>query len=586
MALSDETKKRPKRVRLTDFTCIEEPHPYGVLPGGNRFFGSTPVAKTREELLLDEKLWQQVISFCDGPSHARLVQTSRYLYVVGHQPELWRDQVLRKCDAAKTVISRVGSSWKDTYVRMFHETKFKPHKPMPIPNIYSDNIYRSHLCRSFAIPSQWLEQTIDDENTASNNSVKEVDTIKTQDMTPDKFFQDFEVRNQPVVVKGAANGKAVDKWKDWNSLTDKNRKKSYRSTSGAAPLPGNFSLEAYRDYTLSTEYLEESPLYLFDRTAFATNQEWNDDFFPEFYEKCLYWDPSGEHGHDLLQHLGAKERPDHTWIIMGPKRSGSVFHIDPNATHAWNACIRGRKRWIFYPPGEPRKLLKLLLRISVLFDSKHSSHCIHFFPKSFPAPGVFPSADGDEVALPLSVGEWIIQYWKEHMEQYRKRPANRRPMECTTHPGDVVFVPHGWWHSVINLDESNIAITHNYISPSNLGNALKFFREKQDQISGCRDRKESIKPEFIHDALVQELKNKEPVHLDRAMKQTSWTCRAWAETKEEAVITDDDDEHPNNDETSKNKKRKIDDTGEVQKEALSSVMSKTEKVPAFSFSFL
>ena len=95
-----------------------------------------------------------------------------------------------------------------------------------------------------------------------------------------------------------------------------------RSRSGAAPLPGNFSLEAYRDYTLSTEYLEESPLYLFDRTAFATNQEWNDDFFPEFYENCPYWDPSAEHGHDLLQHLGAKERPDHTWIIMGPKRSG------------------------------------------------------------------------------------------------------------------------------------------------------------------------------------------------------------------------------------------------------------------------
>ncbi len=351
-------KKRPKLVRLTDFTCIEDPHPYGVLPGGNRFFGLTPVVKKREELLLDEKLWQQVISFCDGPSHARLVQTSRYLYVVGHQPELWRDQVLRKCDAEKSVISRVGSSWKDTYVLLFHGTEHQPHKPMQIPNIYSDNIYRSHLCRSFAIPSQWLEQTNNDENATTNNNssnlVKEVQTIQMEDMPHAKFFQDFEERNQPVVVKGAANGKAVDKWKDWNCLTNKNRKKSYRSTSGAAPLPGNFSLEAYRDYTLSTEYLEESPLYLFDRTAFATNQEWNDDFFPEFYENCPYWDPSAEHGHDLLQHLGAKERPDHTWIIMGPKRSGSVFHIDPNATHAWNACIRGRKRWIFYPPGEPR----------------------------------------------------------------------------------------------------------------------------------------------------------------------------------------------------------------------------------------
>jgi ribosomal protein L16 Arg81 hydroxylase len=200
------------------------------------------------------------------------------------------------------------------------------------------------------------------------------------------------------------------------------------------------------------------------------------------------------------------------------------------------------------------------------------------------------------VALPLSVGEWIIQYWKEHTEQYRKRPVDQRPLECTTHPGDVLFVPHGWWHSVINLDESNIAITHNYVSPSNLGNALKFFREKQDQISGCRDRTESIKPEFIHDALVEALKVKEPNHLERAMQQTKWTCRAWEETKAE-VITDDDE---NNKDSSgrdaplaKNKKRRIDnghDRNEQgtksEKEELSSVMSKTERVSAFSFSFL
>lgn len=564
--------KRPKKVRLRDFTCIEDPHPYGVLPAGNRFFrsssSSTDTGKKRPEEIFDDKLWQQIISFCDGCSHGTLVQVSRFLYVLGHQPELWRDQVLRKCDAEKMIISKVGSSWKDTYVLMFHALPtFRPHQPMRIPNIYSDNIYRSHLCRSFTIPSTWLEHAIsettmeEDERSSKLCSayIKEVDTISVDDLTPSKFFSDYEERNQPVVVRGAANGKAVDRWKDWNYLTNKNstQKKSYRSTSGAAPLAGNFSLEAYRDYTRSTSYLEESPLYLFDRTAFATNKEWEEDFFPEFYKKCPHWDPTAEYGHDLLQHLGAKERPDHTWIIMGPKRSGSVFHIDPNATHAWNACIRGRKRWIFYPPGEP-------------------------------PPGIFPSADGDEVALPLSVGEWIIQFWKEHMEQYRKRSVGQRPMECTTHPGDVVFVPHGWWHSVINLDDSNIAITHNYISPSNLGNALKFFLEKQNHISGCRDRNESIKPEFIHGALVKVLRKNEPNHLNRAMQQTGWTCRAWKETNAE-VITDDDENNKVKQKTSstQNKKRKIDnDSEKKEKEEVSSVMSKTVKVPDFSFSFL
>jgi hypothetical protein len=218
---------------------------------------------------------------------------------------------------------------------MFHEPKnqkdeFRPQTPMRIPNIYSDTIYRSHLCRSFAIPSQWLEQTSindNDERTSKNVNTQEVDTVSVDDLTAKQFFANYEGRNQPLVVRGAANGKAVDRWKDWEYLIRKNSttKTSFRSTSGAAPLPGNFSLEAYRDYTTSTQYLEESPLYLFDRTAFATNQEWEEDFFPDFYTKCPYWDPSGDHGHDLLQHLGHKERPDHTWIIMGPKRSGSEF---------------------------------------------------------------------------------------------------------------------------------------------------------------------------------------------------------------------------------------------------------------------
>ena len=53
---------------------------------------------------------------------------------------------------------------------------------------------------------------------------------------------------------------------------------------------------------------------------------------------------------DLLAALG-QQRPDHRWLIWGPARSGSTFHKDPNATSAWNAVVRGRKRWILYPPS-------------------------------------------------------------------------------------------------------------------------------------------------------------------------------------------------------------------------------------------
>lgn len=543
---NSKSKKMGKSVRKDDFLSLNELHPYGVLPGGNRFFGSSNI---RPEEVFPDTIWQQILGFCDAKCLGRVVQSSHYFYVAGHQPELWRDLVLRRCYKEKQDIRIVRSSWRDTYLALFEKDSGDDHIPLPVSGVYSDEYYRSHLCRSFAIPSSWCKNPeIDSGNSSSKvrfsspNSSSEVPRVAVGDMTPERFFEEYEMKNMPVIIEGAAKGRALSKWRKSNYLQENvDESRTFRATSGAAPLPATFGLKAYEEYG-KFSYLEESPLYLFDRTAFAANDQWSDDFFPEFYEKCPFWDPAGSHGHDMLQHLGAKRRPDHTWLIMGPKRSGSVFHLDPNCTHAWNACIEGRKRWIFYPPGVN-------------------------------PPGVFPSEDGDEVALPLSVGEWLMQYWEEHMKQYHLRPPHERPMECTVGPGDVIFVPHGWWHSVINLDDRNIAITHNYVSPSNLGNALKFFTDKQDQISGCRDRKESVKPEHIYDELVKALKEKEPKHLEKALEQKGWTCRTW---KDEPAKTAETIQT-----TGKRKHESIMDTVEPK-----SVMAKTEKIESFSFSFL
>ena len=188
----------------------------------------------------------------------------------------------------------------------------------------------------------------------------------------------------------------------------------------------------------------------------------------------------------LPKHL----RPDHEWLIAGGRRSGSGFHIDPNATSAWNAVVRGSKKWVLYPPGVA-------------------------------PPGVEPSADLSTVTAPAALADWFRGFYdeafgsggeqgeeerggggessfgcsREHQGRLQQQPRSftsspslhRRPLEGVVSAGDAIFVPRGWWHAVLNLETPTIAVTTNFVSRAGLAQALRWVRSGDAElVSGVR----------------------------------------------------------------------------------------------------
>jgi hypothetical protein len=97
-------------------------------------------------------------------------------------------------------------------------------------------------------------------------------------------------------------------------------------------------------FRIYAEYMkdchDESPLYLFDN-AFVEKMKLK--VGSEGETDAAYWVPNC-FGEDLFAVLG-DERPDCRWLIVGPERSGSTFHKDPNATRY--VCIyNSSTQWI------------------------------------------------------------------------------------------------------------------------------------------------------------------------------------------------------------------------------------------------
>ncbi|SPO20501.1 uncharacterized protein UTRI_00898_B [Ustilago trichophora] len=289
-----------------------------------------------------------------------------------------------------------------------------------------------------------------------------------QEQTWQRMLEDEEVDNQGEVPRRSSSATASDVGTPSEESNPRDKSAlPLQDTPYTVSRVGQHIFSAIADNGDSTfdpyAVPDESPFYLFD-ASFADDPhaslEWR---VPKFFQQIstTSTDASSQYDmsavrSDLFSLLGLL-RPDHRWIIAGPARSGSGWHKDPNGTSAWNAVLNGRKAWMMLPP--------------------------HVTP-----PGVYVSEDEAEVTAPLSIAEWLLEFAVETRRLYgpeATRPEDRLLVEGVCEEGEVLYVPSGWWHLVINLEES-VALTQNFVSPAELGIVLDFMKNKSDQLSGFK----------------------------------------------------------------------------------------------------
>ncbi|PQE19928.1 F-box and domain protein [Rutstroemia sp. NJR-2017a BVV2] len=442
------------------------PHPLGVKPSGNAY---TATSNARYAIGPLQILPDEVLAIFLESLDARLLRSlgaaCKFLYAFTRSEELWKPLFIESPTSKSGTFNWRGS-WRATYLNIEESHLSK----IPCNNVFSDVLYRPFLCTHTPLTPYTT-------NIPFRNQIP-----RLEDLTPEEFTTTWSSR--PFILTAP-----VKTWPCYTSWDTSALVQKYGSVKFRAEAV-DWTLDTYIQYMQNSN--DESPLYLFDRSFVSKMDLLSSSSSPAYQIPSCF-------GEDLFTVLGA-DRPDDKWLIVGPARSGSTYHKDPNATSAWNAVLRGSKYWIMFPSSSSAP----------------------------PPPGVFVSADQSEVTSPLSIAEWLLGFHAE---------ARRTPgcVEGVCAEGEVLHVPSGWWHLVVNLDAS-IAITQNFVPRAHLSGVLGFLRDKPDQVSGFK--KEVTDP---YGMFVEGMRKAHPELLEDALKELERKIEGRKRKWDVAVAKDDAD---------------------------------------------
>ncbi|KAI7835432.1 hypothetical protein COHA_010678, partial [Chlorella ohadii] len=170
-------------------------------------------------------------------------------------------------------------------------------------------------------------------------------------LTLEQFVQRYEAPRRPVMLTGLCGGwRAAQEWTP-DRLLERLGDCKFKVGSDDDGYAVRLKLKHFMAYCSHPEHApaDDSPLYVF--AHLDREREEGKALLRDYEVPTLF-------AEDLMRLAGERRRPPYRWFVCGPARSGTNMHVDPLATSAWNALLRGHKRWVLFPPGTPNALIK------------------------------------------------------------------------------------------------------------------------------------------------------------------------------------------------------------------------------------
>lgn len=253
----------------------------------------------------------------------------------------------------------------------------------------------------------------------------DVREITSAELTYASFRELHEVPAVPLVIRGGASTWPCTSQWSVASLRDRFADKVIRRP-GKPPIEVGPHLDLILSSAHTTPATEPPPYLL--------RNIWLSDHFHELLKDVRVPEFVKDNWFDKLAVRLACDRHWFNWMeffVCGVGTRFPVIHQDILGTHGWLAQVAGRKRyWVWHPQA---------------------------------VPGRGAIAPGEKEIVGFGRGDWNKV---EPATDLRGAFPDDEPAVVTLSPGDVIFIPSNWWHTVETLEPS-INLGGNWFNSTN-----------------------------------------------------------------------------------------------------------------------